>query len=72
MPGTPCRPRGKWTHDYPITLTEAQGLGLNARAEMPADVLQLMSLYPQPVRHQPAVEYLPYPRRTEDSQRRPD
>jgi hypothetical protein len=27
--------------------------------------LQLMSLYPQPVRHQPGVEYLPTPHRRE-------
>jgi len=50
---------GKWTHDYPITVEEAQRLGLNARSDIDADVLQLMSLYPQPIRHQPTVEYLP-------------
>jgi ClpP class serine protease len=50
---------GTWTHDYPITVEEAQRLGLNARSDIDADVLQLMSLYPQPIRHQPTVEYLP-------------
>jgi ClpP class serine protease len=56
---------GTWTHDYPITFREAHELGLNVRAEMPAEILQLMSLFPQPVRRQPSVEYLPIPRRAE-------
>jgi ClpP class serine protease len=50
---------GTWTHDYPITFDEAKRLGLKVRSDMPAEVLQLMSLYPQPVRRQPAVEFLP-------------
>lgn len=56
---------GTWTHDYPITFEEAKKLGLNVRSDMPQEVLQLMSLYPQPVKRQPAVEYLPIPRRSE-------
>jgi ClpP class serine protease len=56
---------GNWTHDYPITLAEAQRLGLKVSSEMPKEVLQLMSLYPQPVRRQPTVEYLPFPRRAD-------
>jgi ClpP class serine protease len=56
---------GTWTHDYPITLDEAQKLGLNASSAMPPEVLQLMSLFPQPSRRQPSVEYLPTPRRVE-------
>jgi ClpP class serine protease len=56
---------GTWTHDYPITLGEAQRLGLKVRSDMPPEVLQLMSLYPQPVRRQPSVEFLPIPRRAE-------
>jgi ClpP class serine protease len=56
---------GTWTHDYPITLGEAQRLGLKVSSDMPPEVLQLMSLYPQPVRRQPAVEFLPFPRRAE-------
>jgi ClpP class serine protease len=54
---------GTWTHDYPILPQEAQAFGLKVSTEMPDDVLQLMSLYPQPVRQQPGgVEYLPEPR----------
>ena len=51
--------RGEWTHDYPISPTEAQSLGLLVSTDMPAAVLELMTLYPQPVRTQPSVEYLP-------------
>ncbi len=58
---------GTWTHDYPITFEEAQRLGLKVRSDMPPDVLQLMSLFPQPVRRQPSVEFLPVPRRAERS-----
>jgi ClpP class serine protease len=54
---------GTWTHDYPITFDEARRLGLPVRAEMPESVLRLMALFPQPVRHQPSVEYVPVPRR---------
>lgn len=50
---------GRWTHDYPITPTEAGHLGLSVNTEMPEDVLELMALYPQPVRNSPTVEYLP-------------
>ena len=55
---------GTWTHDYPITFEKAHSLGLKVSAEMPREVMQLMSLYPQPTRRQPAVEYLPQPRRS--------
>ncbi len=34
-------------------------MGLPVTTEMPEMFLQLMSLYPQPVRRLPAVEYLP-------------
>jgi ClpP class serine protease len=59
---------GTWTHDYPITVEEARRLGLNASAEIPAYILELMSLYPQPMKRQPSVEYLPFPR-VPDAQR---
>jgi ClpP class serine protease len=53
---------GTWTHDFPITYERAKLLGLNVNSNIPNDVLQLMSLFPQPVRTQPSVEYLPGPR----------
>ena len=58
---------GTWTHDFPITFEAAQALGLPVSSEMSREVLELMSLFPQPVRHTPAVEYLPIPRRTKPS-----
>ena len=53
---------GRWTHDYPITYEEAKNLGLHVEKGIPAELYQLMSLYPQPVRHQPSVEYIPIPK----------
>ena len=58
---------GTWTHDYPIMAATAKELGLPVSTDMPTDVLELMTLYPQPVRQQTAggVEYLPVPRQRE-------
>ncbi|BCX88525.1 hypothetical protein MIN45_P0894 [Methylomarinovum tepidoasis] len=50
---------GTWTHDYPITADEAKRMGLPVNTDMPEEFLQLMSLYPQPVKRMPTVEYLP-------------
>jgi ClpP class serine protease len=56
---------GRWTHDHPLTSDAVKSLGLPVRTDIPAEFLDLLSLYPQPVRRQPAVEYLPVPRRAE-------
>ncbi|RLA80013.1 MAG: hypothetical protein DRG33_03085, partial [Deltaproteobacteria bacterium] len=61
---------GTWTHDYPITFDAARKLGLRVSSEIPQEVYQLMSLYPQPVRRQPTVEYLPVPRHRGDGEGR--
>lgn len=53
---------GAWTHDYPIPAAEAKALGLAVSTEMPEEVMTLMTLYPQPVRHSGGVEFLPVPR----------
>jgi ClpP class serine protease len=53
---------GTWTHDFPITYDRAKSLGLHVKSDIPDEILKLMSLYPQPVRTQPTVEYLPGPR----------
>ncbi len=50
---------GRWTHDYPILPDEAKELGLNINTDMPQEVLELMTLYPQPTRTVPSVEYVP-------------
>jgi ClpP class serine protease len=61
---------GTWTHDYPISAAEAKTLGLPVSADMPKEVFELMSLYPQPVRAQGGggVEYLPVPREKQPAQ----
>jgi ClpP class serine protease len=53
---------GTWTHDYPISADEAKRLGLPVTTDMPQEVLELMTLYPQPVHAQRGVEYVPEPR----------
>ena len=62
---------GTWTHDYPIFASIAKELGLSVNTDMPNEVLELMKLYPQPVRAQSGggVEYLPVPRRKEAAER---
>jgi ClpP class serine protease len=54
--------QGTWTHDYPISADEAKALGLPVSTDMPESVLELMNLYPQPVRAHQGVEYLPVPK----------
>ena len=54
---------GRWTHDYPITVEEAQELGLNVSTEMPEAVYKLMTLYRQPGQRRPSVQYIPVPYR---------
>lgn len=49
---------GHWTHDYALTADEARELGLPVRVGMPATVMELMRLYPQPVQRA-GVEFLP-------------
>jgi ClpP class serine protease len=62
---------GTWTHDFPLFATTAKELGLPVSTDMPDDVLELMKLYPQPVRSQSGggVEYLPVPRQREATSR---
>jgi ClpP class serine protease len=54
---------GRWTHDYPITVEEAQELGLPVTSEMPESVYKLMTLYRQPGQRRPSVQYVPVPYR---------
>lgn len=50
---------GTWTHDYALTATEAAELGLPITVGLPPEILDLMKLYPAPVK-QSAVEFLPF------------
>ncbi len=52
---------GTWTHDYPISVEEARSLGMKVSTDMPAEVYQLMALYPQPGQRRPSVQYIPAP-----------
>lgn len=52
---------GQWTHDYPITVSEAQEMGLKVTTGMPQEIYQLMNLYPQANPRRPSVEYIPAP-----------
>lgn len=56
---------GRWTHDYPITVAQAQRLGLLVRTDLPAEVYALMDLYPQPRQVRPSVQFVPVPYRRE-------
>ncbi len=56
---------GVFTHDYPITVREAQELGLPVNTNMPKQVYQIMALYPQTAQRRPSVEYIPAPRSRE-------
>lgn len=53
--------QGTWTHDHPIGCQEAQQLGLPVTTAMPKEIYELMGLYRQPLRRQPAVQYVPVP-----------
>ncbi len=57
---------GKWTHDYPIAADEAREMGLPISTDIPAEVLQLMELYPQGGGRRPSVQYIPVPYRREE------
>jgi ClpP class serine protease len=52
---------GTWTHDYPITVTEARELGLPVSTDMPDAIYTLMALYPQTNQRRPSLEYVPEP-----------
>jgi len=60
---------GTWTHDYPITVSEARELGLSVSTDMPKEVYDIMSLYPQTAQRRPSVEYIPIPYRPSDRSR---
>ncbi len=57
---------GRWTHDHAITYEDAKGFGFRISDQIPEEFMTLMTLYPQPVKQQPTVEYLPVPRHGAD------
>src|SRR5882672_1654258 len=50
---------GAWTHDHPLTYDTVKSYGLPVRSDIPDEFMDLLTLYPQPVRRTPTVEYLP-------------
>ncbi|HGJ65697.1 TPA: hypothetical protein ENS27_09935 [bacterium] len=62
--------RGEWTHDYPITVTEAQNIGLPVTTDMPEEVYQLMNLFPQPGNRRPSVQYIPVPYHAQEKEKK--
>ena len=54
---------GKWTHDYPITFEEASELGLTVSSQIPEDIFNYMTMFPQPTTRRPSVQYVPLPYR---------
>jgi ClpP class serine protease len=61
---------GHYTHDDPITVAEAQALGLPVTTGLPAEAYDLMDLYPQEGRRRPSVQFVPIPEPTADPARR--
>jgi ClpP class serine protease len=57
---------GTWTHDYPITVSEAKDLGIPVDVDVPQEVYDLMDLYPQTSQQRPSVQYIPMPYRGGD------
>ncbi len=60
---------GIWTHDYPIGVGEAKEMGLQVNTDVPQEVYQLMSLFPQSGRGRPSVLYIPMPYPTKPRER---
>ncbi len=52
---------GRWTHDFPISVEQAQRIGLKVTVGVPATVHQLMALYPQFGQRRPSVQYVQMP-----------
>lgn len=50
---------GQWTHDYAVTPEYAKELGLPVKIGLLPEVVELMTLFPQPTRMVPSVEYIP-------------
>jgi len=53
--------RGRWTHDYPLTVEELRELGIEVSTDIPEEVYTFMSLHKQPAVRRPSVEYVPLP-----------
>jgi ClpP class serine protease len=61
---------GHYTHDDPITVTEAQQLGFPVAVGLPDETYELMELFPQAGRRRPSVQYVPLPMPPAEAPRR--
>jgi ClpP class serine protease len=61
---------GHYTHDDPITVTEAQALGFAITVGLPAETYELMDLFPQAGGRRPSVQFVPLPMPPADPSRR--
>lgn len=52
---------GNWTQDYPIAVDELQELGLKVTCDMPVEVYQYMSMFPQAPGGRPSVDFIQAP-----------
>jgi ClpP class serine protease len=52
---------GQWTHDFPLSVAELRGLGIDVGEDVPRQVYALMELYPQTKQQRPGVEFIPLP-----------
>jgi ClpP class serine protease len=52
---------GHYTHDDPITVKEAQALGLPVAVGLPKETYGLMELFPQSGGRRPSVQFVPLP-----------
>jgi ClpP class serine protease len=59
---------GRVTHDYPISVEEAEEMGLPITVGLPNEIYSLMDLYPQPMIGRPSVQYIPLPYQRRESQ----
>jgi ClpP class serine protease len=62
---------GHYTHDDPITASEAAVLGLPVTTGLPGEAYDLMGLYPQEGRRRPSVQFVPLPDPVADPVKRP-
>ena len=61
---------GNYTHDDPITLTEARALGLPVEEGIPDEAYALMNLFPQSGNRRPSVQFVPLPTQPSQTRRR--
>lgn len=57
--GAEKRSTAAWTHDDPIDVAQARELGWPVKTDVPDEIYDFMSYFPQPIETQPLMEYLP-------------